>query len=280
MPLYALLKAELLAQGVIHADETPLKVIREEKITCYMWVYCSGEDRVNKSNKAKSIVLFDYQNSRAAQFPIDFLEGYNDYLQVVGYAAYGKTDAILAGCMAHARRKFIEAKTAQGKSKTGKADVMLNLIGKLYGIEANIKLKSRDEKSQVRQKKSKPLIDKINQWFRDNREKIPPKSKPGEAFTYWHNQAHKLETYLKDGRINIDKNRAERAVKPFVIGRKNWLFSNTSRGAMASANLYSFVETAKANGLMVDSYLQICLDELAKNPDNLEYLLPWNINQG
>ena len=280
MPLYALLKAELLAQGVIHADETPLKVIREEKSTSYMWVYCSGEDRVNKSNKAKSIVLFDYQNSRAAQCPIDFLEGYNDYLQVDGYAAYGKTDAILAGCMAHARRKFIEAKTAQGKSKTGKADVMLNLIGKLYGIEANIKLKSRDEKYQVRQKKSKPLIDKINQWISDNREKIPPKSKLGEAFTYWHNQAHKLETYLKDGRINIDNNRAERAVKPFVIGRKNWLFSNTARGAKASANLYSFVETAKANGLMVDSYLQTCLDELAKNPDNLEYLLPWNINQG
>ena len=280
MPLYALLKVELLAQGVIHADETPLKVIREEKSTSYMWVYCSGEDRVNKSNKAKSIVLFDYQNSRAAQCPIDFLEGYNDYLQVDGYAAYGKTDAILAGCMAHARRKFIEAKTAQGKSKTGKADVMLNLIGKLYGIEANIKLKSRDEKYQVRQKKSKPLIDKINQWISDNREKIPPKSKLGEAFTYWHNQAHKLETYLKDGRINIDNNRAERAVKPFVIGRKNWLFSNTARGAKASANLYSFVETAKANGLMVDSYLQTCLDELAKNPDNLEYLLPWNINQG
>ena len=156
---------------------------------------------------------------------------------------------------------------------------MLNLIGKLYGIEANIKLKSRDEKYQVRQKKSKPLIDKINQWISDNQEKIPPKSKLGEAFTYWHNQAHKLETYLKDGRINIDNNRAERAVKPFVIGRKNWLFSNTARGAKASANLYSFVETAKANGLMVDSYLQTCLDELAKNPDNLEHLVPWNIKQ-
>lgn len=97
--------------------------------------------------------------------------------------------------------------------------------------------------------------------------------------TYWHNQAHKLETYLKDGRINIDNNRAERAVKPFVIGRKNWLFSNTSRGANASAVLYSFVETAKTNGLLVDSYLQICLNELAKKPENLEHLLPWNIKQ-
>ena len=243
-----------------------------------MWVYCCGADRLN-NNKTKNIVLFDYHNSRAAQCPINFLEGYSDYLQVDGYAAYGKTEAILAGCMAHARRKFIDAKTAQGKSKTGKADVMLNLIGKLYGIEANIKLKSNDEKHQIRQEKSKPLIDKINQWVSDNREKIPPKSKLGEALTYWHNQAHKLETYLEDGRINIDNNRAERAVKPFVIGRKNWLFSNTSRGANASAILYSFVETAKANGLMVDSYLQTCLDELAKKPDNLEHLLPWNVQQ-
>jgi transposase len=278
MPLYALLKKELLAQSVIHADETPLKVIREEKSTSYMWVYCCGEDKLN-NNKTKNIVLFDYHNSRAAKCPIDFLEGYNDYLQVDGYICYEKTSAKLAGCMAHARRKFIDAKTAQGKNKTGKADVMLNLIGKLYGIEANIKLKNRDEKYRIRQEKSKPLIDKINQWVSDNREKIPPKSKLGEALTYWHNQAHKLKTYLEDGRINIDNNRAERAVKPFVIGRKNWLFSNTARGANASAVLYSFVETAKANGLMVDSYLQTCLNELAKKPDNLEYLLPWNIQK-
>ncbi|PKG86980.1 IS66 family transposase [Colwellia sp. 75C3] len=279
MPLYDLFKSQLLAQAVIHADETPLKVIREEKTTSYMWVYCCGEDKLN-NNKTKNIVLYDYHNSRAAQCPIMFLDGYSNYLQVDGYAAYGKTNAILAGCMAHARRKFIDAKTAQGKNKTGKADVLLSLIGKLYGIESNIKTKTSDEKHQVRQDKSKPILDKINTWVANNREKIPPKSKLGEALTYWHNQASKLETYLKDGRINIDNNRAERAVKPFVIGRKNWLFSNTSRGANASAILYSFVETAKANGLLVDSYLQTCLNELAKKPESLEHLLPWNIKQG
>jgi transposase len=109
---------------------------------------------------------------------------------------------------------------------------------------------------------------------------VPPKSKLGEAITYWCNQEHKLVTYLKDGRINIDNNRAERAVKPFVIGRKNWLFSNTARGATASAVLYSIIETAKANGLLVDNYLQTCLDELAKNPESLDHLLPWNFKQG
>ena len=279
MPLYAVLKQQLLAQAVIHADETPLKVIREEKSTSYMWVYCCGEDKLN-NNKTKNIVLYDYHNSRAAQCPITFLDGYSNYLQVDGYAAYGKTKAILAGCMAHARRKFIDAKTAQGKNKTGKADVILNLIGKLYGIEAAIKTKGLDEKHHVRQDKSKPILDKINTWVTNNKERIPPKSKLGEALTYWYNQAHKLETYLKDGRINIDNNRAERAVKPFVIGRKNWLFSNTSRGANASAILYSFIETAKANGLLADNYLQICLDELPKKPESLEHLLPWNIKQG
>ena len=278
MPLYVVLKNELLTQAVIHADETPLKVIREEKTTSYMWVYCCGEDKLN-NNKTKNIVLYDYHNSRAAQCPITFLDGYSNYLQVDGYAAYGKTNAILAGCMAHARRKFIDAKTAQGKNKTGKADVILNLIGKLYGIEAAVKTKDWDEKHQVRQDKSKPILDKINTWVTNNKEKIPPKSKLGEALTYWYNQTHKLETYLEDGRINIDNNRAERAVKPFVIGRKNWLFSNTSRGANASAILYSFVETAKANGLLVDNYLQTCLDELAKKPESLEHLLPWNIKQ-
>ena len=114
MPLYELLKSALLAEPLIHADETPLKVIREEKSTSYMWVYCSGEDSLNnnRTNKAKNIVLFDYHNSRSAQCPIKFLESYNSYLQVDGYAAYGKTEPILANCMAHARRKFIEAKTA------------------------------------------------------------------------------------------------------------------------------------------------------------------------
>jgi transposase len=278
MPLYEVLKQKLLEQAVIHADETPLKVIQAEKPTSYMWVYCCGEDKL--SQHSRNIVLYDYHNSRAANCVVDYLDGYKGYLQVDGYAAYGRTDAILAGCIAHARRKFIEAKTAQGKNKTGKADVILSLIGKLYGIEAGIKTKSVDEKHQIRQDKSKPILDKINAWVTDNKEKIPPKSKLGEALTYWHNQAHKLEIYLKDGRINIDNNRAERAVKPFVIGRKNWLFSNTARGANASAILYSVVETAKANGLLVDSYLQTCLDELAKKPESLEQLLPWNVKQG
>lgn len=277
-PVYNELKAHLLKQPVIHADETPLNVINEEKSTNYMWVYCCGDDKPNTDTR--NIVLFDYQNNRTAQCPVNFLNGYDNILQVDGYAAYEKTAAELAGCMAHARRKFMDAKVIKTKSKakTGKADVALSLIGKLYGIEGHLKTKSSDEKYQVRQAKSKPLMDKLNRWVLDNKEKVPPKSKLGEALTYWQNQAHKLETYLTDGRINIDNNRAERAVKPFVIGRKNWLFANTPRGATASAVLYSLVESAKANGLLVESYLQTCLDEMAKAPTNLEYLMPWQFS--
>ena len=152
MPLVDELKAALLSQAVIHADETPLKVIKADKSSSYVWVYCCGSDSVT-TNNMPNIILYDYHNSRAAACVVDYLDGYDGYLQVDGYAAYGKTEAILAGCMAHARRKFIDAKTVQGKNKTGKADVALSLIGKLYGIEASLKDRTGAEKYQARQEK-------------------------------------------------------------------------------------------------------------------------------
>lgn len=276
--LYTLLKQHLLEQNVLNADETTLKVIHEERSTCYMWVYCSGKDK-GGTESVPNIVLFDYQNSRRAACVVNYLEGYGGYLQVDGYQAYAQTEATLAGCMAHARRKFTDAKAAQPKNKTGKADVILSLIQKLYGIEASLKDKSFSEIKAKRQEKSKPILDKIQNWVVAHKEKIPEKSKLGEAIKYWINQYSKLITYLEHGQITIDNNRAERAIKPFVIGRKNWLFSNTAHGAKASAILYSLIETAKANGLLVESYIQYCLDELANKPTDLEYLLPWNVNQ-
>ena len=128
--------------------------------------------------------------------------------------------------------------------------------------------------------KTQPIIDKLHHWVIENKDKVPPKSKLVEALIYWCNQEHKLITYLKDGRINIDNNHAERAMKPFVIGRKNWLFSNTARGATANTVLHSIIEIAKTNGMLVDSYLQTCLDGLANKPESLTHLLPWNVKQG
>ncbi len=172
-PLVNEFKSVMLSQGVIHTDETPLKVIKAEKSSSYMWVYCCGSDPVT-GNGIPNIILYDYHHSRAAVCVVDYLEGYNGYLQVDGYAVYGKTQAILAGCMAHARRKFIEAKTVQGKNKTGKADVALSLIGKLYGIEGSLKNKNVAEKYQTRQEKSKAIIDKLHAWVIENKDKIPP----------------------------------------------------------------------------------------------------------
>lgn len=274
-PLYQRLKDILLSQAVIHADETPLKVINADKATSYMWLYCCGDD---KPVQATNIVLFDYHNSRSGQCAVDFLEGYQGYMHVDGYQAYEQTQAKLVACLAHMRRKFIEAKG--NSKKTGKADVALNLIGKLYGIEQAIKNKTVDEKYQTRQHKAKPIIDEFYQWLIKHQDTIPPKLPLGNAINYAINQFEKFRRYLDDGRLKIDNNRAERAIKPFVIGRKNWLFSNTARGARASAILYSIIETAKANDLVVHDYISTCLQHIADRPNDLGPLLPWNMKHG
>lgn len=274
-PLYHQLKTILLAQNVIHADETPVKVINEDRITSYMWVYCTGTDSPTKSIIPK-IVLYDYQlGSRAGACAVNYLKDFTGYLQVDGYVAYEKTTATLVGCWAHARRKFMEAQKAQPKGKTGKADMALSFIQKLYRIEISIKDKTSDEKHQIRQAQAKPILDKLYAWL--NKANIVPKSALGTAIGYSKNQWHKLSRYIDDGSLNIDNNRAERAVKPFVIGRKNWLFCNTTNGANTSAMLYSIIETAKANGLIPFDYIAHCLEQLSQKDCDIEQLLPWNV---
>jgi len=220
-------------------------------------------------------VLFDYHNSRAGACVVDYLSGYDGYLQVDGYQAYAQTGATLVGCWAHARRKFIEARQVQGKNKSGKADMALSTIQKLYGIEAKLKGKTLEEKYEARQQEAKPLIEKLHDWL--TKQHVLPKTKLGEAMTYLNNQWHKLIRYLESGQLNIDNNRAERAIKPFVIGRKAWLFSQTANGAHASAALYSIIETAKANGLIPFDYVLKCLDELCKPEPDIDAIMPWNI---
>lgn len=276
-PLILRLKQELLKQGVIHADETTVNVVKSDKVKSYMWLYCTGTDSPNPLNKIPNIVLFDYHNSRAGACAVDYLSGYNGYLQVDGYQAYTQTQATLVGCWAHARRKFIEAKQIQGKNKSGKADMALSYIQKLYGIEAKLKDKTIEDKHEVRQQQATPILKKLHDWL--TKQQVLSKTKLGEAITYLNNQWHKLICYLENGQLNIDNNRAERAIKPFVIGRKAWLFSQTANGAHASAALYSIVETAKANGLIPFDYVLKCLDELCKPEPDVEVLLPWNIKR-
>lgn len=275
-PLVERLKAELLRQPTLFADETPLKVVKSDKVNSYMWVYCSGRDSPDPNNPIPNIVLYDFHNSRAAACVVNYLDGYQGYLHVDGYQAYARTEATLIGCWAHARRKFIDAKKRQGKNKTGKADVVLSLIQKLYGVESRIKDKSVDDKYTARQEVSLPILSKLKIWLEQDQPNLVGNSKLIEAANYLANQWYKLIRYVDDGRLSIDNNRAERAVKPFVIGRKNWLFSQTANGAHASATLYSIVETAKINGLIPFNYICACLDELCQPEPDIDSLLPWN----
>jgi len=204
-----------LQQTVINADETPLKVIREDKNQCYMWVYCTGTDSPveNKpQDDPPNIVLYDYQNSRAGHCAKDYLQDYQCYLQVDGYAGYEKTDATLVGCFAHARRKFIEAQKIQVKGKTGKADWAINHIQKLYRLEKEIKSQPGAEKQRIRQAQAKPLLEAFKTWLDKSAIQVPPKSAIGKAIGYSLRQWPKLIRYIEHGNLNIDNNRAERAI--------------------------------------------------------------------
>ena len=274
-PIIERLHEYLLQQSVIQADETTLRVLNEDKAKCYMWVYCTGTDSPQE-NGLRNIVLYDYQNTRSGSCAVNYLHGFTGALQVDGYKGYEQTDATLSGCWAHARRKFIEAQKAQGNGKTGKAQWAISHIQKLYRVEKLIKDKSAEEKAVLRGEQSLPLLEQYKNWLDKSALQVPPKSAIGKAIAYNLNQWEKLNRYVDNGYLNIDNNRAERAVKPFVIGRKNWMFSNTASGAEASAVLYSLIETAKANGLTPFNYLMYLLEELPKRSEDLEPLMPWN----
>ena len=277
-PLYDQLHQHLLRQPVIQADETSLKVVDSDKATSYMWLYATGADSPQATitgSVIPNIVLYDYHNSRAGRCAVDFLDGYDGYLQVDGYQGYEQTQATLVGCWAHARRKFMEAKKGAGSKGSGKADWALNHIQKLYRVETQLKEETAATRYTQRQEKSLPLLNQLETWLTKSAQQVLPKTKLGEAIQYCLNQWHKLMRYTLDGHLAIDNIRAERAIKPFVIGRKNWLFSQTATGANASAILYSIIETAKANDLNVFEYVMDCLEQLSKPEADIERLLPW-----
>ncbi len=168
----------------------------------------------------------------------------------------------------------MDAKKLQGKGKTGKADKALAKIQKLYGIESRLKGESAEKRKAERQQHAKPILDELYEWM--TTQQVMESSPLGKAIKYTLGQWPKLIRYIDDGHLSIDNNRAERAIKPLVIGRKNWLFSTNPNGAEASAMLYSIVETAKANGLILYDYMVKCMQELAKAEPDIDALLPWN----
>lgn len=284
-PIYDRLHALLLEQPALHADETTLNVVKEAKSTCYMWVYCSGTDQDVSPPKllaagAQRIVLYDFQLSRSGQCPKAFLKNYQGYLQVDGYSGYEQTSTQLVGCWAHARRYFMNIAKTSPKGKAGKHTLALNHIQKLYAIEARAQqCKTTKEAFAYRQAHAPQALAEYKAWLEKTVPLKPPSDKLTKALNYSLNQWDKLVRYVDNPSLNIDNNRAERAIKPFVIGRKNWLFANTANGAQSSANLYSLIETAKANGLIAYDYLVKLFEELPKREKgaDLDDLLPWNI---
>jgi len=283
-PLYEHLHRQLLTEELLHADETGLQVLDEPdkkaQSKSYMWLYRTSGD------SKKPIVLFDYSPNRSQKNPEDFLRDFSGYLHVDGYAGYQSLENIeLAGCWAHARRKFDEALKALKGAPTGAtrstiAKKGLNFCNQLFAIERKLKDKDAEERLKTRQNDSQPLLDAFLAWLNEQKEIIAPQSATGKAISYTLNQWHKLTTFMKDGRIEIDNNRAERSIKPFVIGRKNWLFAVSTSGAKSSAVIYSLVETAKENGLNPFFYLQFLFEELPQldmsAEPNIDHLMPWS----
>ncbi len=210
------------------------------------------------------------------------LDGYRGYVMTDDYAGYNALAAQNGverlGCWAHARRKFVEAQKVQPKGKTGRADIALNLINKLYGIERDLKESSDEDRKLARQARSQPVLAQLKSWTEKTQPQVTSQNALGKAMDYLASNWSKLERYVEHGDLPIDNNAAERAIRPFVIGRKNWLFSDTPRGATASAQLYSLVETAKANGQEPYAWLRHALEHLplASSVEDYEALLPWN----
>jgi transposase len=279
-PLINLIHERMLEQSLLHMDETRVQVLNEPgknaQAQSFMWV-------LRSTVPTCAAVLFHYEPSRAGRVANDLLEGFGGALMVDGFPSYNsvceKNTITRLGCWAHARRKFIDAQKAQPKGKTGKADQALTYIQQLYRIEFEIKEKTREEKFNARQQQTKPTIDKLKSWLDDSVARALPKSLTGKALYYLHEQWPRLIRYIDSGDYPIDNNPAENAIRPFVIGRKAWLFSASQQGADSSANLYSLIETAKANGIEPHAYLNKIFTELpnAKTLQDIEALLPWNI---
>lgn len=278
-PIYDALHEILCNMDVLHADETTLQVLHEPGKTpqskSYMWLYRTS------GNTKNHIVLYDYQPDRRAKRPREFLSGFKGYLHTDGYDAYHglSEDIIIVGCWAHVRRKFDEAlKIIPEKDRLGtEAMHGKHFCDRLFALEREFASLSPEERLKQRQELSKPVMEEFFTWA--NKTTALPKTPAGAAARYALSQRKYLERYIEDGRLEISNNRAERSIKPFVIDRKNFLFANTSRGAKASAIMFSLIETAKENGLNPFKYLVYVFKnvpnwDVRNNLSMMEFLIP------
>ena len=276
-PLYKHMKQELLTHSVIHADETVVQVLKEEgkpaTSESRMWLYASA------ALLRHQVRIFEYQPDRSGKRPESFLRGFAGCLVTDGYAGYNQVQNVThCGCWAHARRKWREAMPEGATVKTSKAAVGFQYCNKLFAEERKCAPYQPKYRQEYRQNRELPLLEEYYAWLNT----VHPEkgSKLEEAVRYSLNQKQRLMAYLDHGEVPISNNLAENAIRPFTLGRKNWLFCDTPKGAEASAIVYSLVESAKANGVEPFAYLQHVLVQLpylgkTHSHEELETLMPW-----
>lgn len=280
-PLYDRLQKHIQQYPVVSIDETPVQVLKEPDrpatTKSYMWVLGGGPPK-------KPAWIYHYAPSRSHTVLDNLLADFSGYLHCDGYKGYdsfaAKHEGITqVGCWYHMRRYFKDAEKLS--SKPGLANRALRMIKQLAKIEEQGKRLTVEQRYQLRQRKAKPIVNKFNCWLKDNVLAVPPQSTLGKAFTYALNQWPKLINYLCDGRLHISNNHTERAVKPFVMGRKAWLFANSIAGANAAAIIYSIIETCKANQISAYDYLNYVYTQLplCQSEKEIEKLLPFNLDQ-
>ena len=276
-PIYKRLKEELLKRDVLHGDETVVQVLHEPgkkaQSKSYMWMYRTSGDT------DKHIVLYEYQPDRKWEHPEAFLKGFGGYLHADGYDGYHNLPAniTVVGCWAHMRRKFDEAMKVLPEKDRENCGAMVGkrYCDKLFEVERKLADVKPAERYEKRNELSKPITDEFFAWA-ENVNALP-KSLLGQSVQYAVNQRVYLERYLLDGRLEISNNRGERSIKPFVIGRKNWMFNNTVGGAKASSIIYSIVETAKENRLRPYEYLVFLFENIPNaTTGKLGDFLPWS----
>ena len=256
-PIYNILHERLRKEQVLHADETTLQVLKEagrpSTSKSYMWLYRTS------GCAEQAIVLYEYQPTRKAEHAENFLKGFSGWLHADGYQGYHRLpeNIRVVGCWAHARRKFDEALQTLPKEKQKDSPAAIGecYCSRLFKLEEAFAELTPEERYEKRLEQEKPVLDALLSWANEMQAKTAPKSAMGRAIHYLLEQWPYLIRYLEDGRLELSNNRAERSIKPFVMGRKNWLFANTPGGAQASSVIYSLIETAKENGLDPYRYL-------------------------
>ena len=276
-PLWERMLEILLTEDIIHADESHVRVLKRDRqqvdSQSRMWVFCSGKFSEHKMS------LYYHHATRSGKVAQDILGNYSGYLQTDGYAGYNILEKVThIGCFAHAKRYFVQCVPKGISEKDSKAAHALALIGRIFAADESF-VDVPENYGEQRTAVLKPLFDEYFDYI--SAINAPGGSKLEKAVNYSLNQRKQLENILLDSRLELTNNLAERAIKPFVVGRKNWLFSDTDKGADASARCYSIIESAKLNGLNVFAYLSHLLTELPKlgeNPpvEQLDKLLPWS----